>query len=89
MKKIFIVLLACLLCLGFTSCNGCSDSTTEDTGRIVRVNTAQIGGDKITLYVDSETKVVYMFVDGGGYATGLVVMVDEHGNPLLWEGETK
>ena len=36
------------------------------------------------IYVDVETNVMYLFVNGGN-GGGLTVMVDETGAPLLWE----
>lgn len=39
-----------------------------------------------TIFVDKETGVMYLFVDTS-YGSGVTVMVDENGNPLIWEGE--
>lgn len=40
-----------------------------------------------TIYVDSETNVMY-FWHTGGYSGGLTVMVNENGQPLIWKGES-
>ena len=39
-----------------------------------------------TIFVDKKTGVMYLFVDTS-YGSGVTVMVDENGNPLIWEGE--
>lgn len=39
-------------------------------------------GDKI-IYRDTETGVLYLWVRGGASGSGLTVMVDADGNPLI------
>lgn len=45
------------------------------------------GGVYISTFYDVETKVMYVLTKGaGGGGVGFTVMVDEEGNPLLYEG---
>lgn len=87
MKKIFTLLIALTLCLAFSSCAGEANaeglnSEGFNSERFFTVNTNEC----TKIYVDKETRVMYMFVKMG-YGGGLTVMVDENGKPLLWEGE--
>lgn len=90
MKRYFIFILACLLCLGLVSCvaDGTTDSTAnaeDKSDRFMQVYRSY-SNDTIKIWVDTETNVMYMHIKDG-YGAGLTVMVDEDGKPLIWEGE--
>lgn len=87
MKKL-VLALALALALALTLI-GCSDNE-ETSYRFVNEKTSyrfvkvyQLSSNSI--YVDSETGVMYYW-HSGGYSGGLTVMVDENGKPLIWEG---
>lgn len=91
LKKILITGAAVIMMVA--SLSGCG-TTTETT------ETVPVAEDRFTLverdknsfgvwtdiYVDKETGVMYLFVKDG-YGGGLTVMVDEEGNPLIWDGK--
>lgn len=80
MKKSLIVLLI-LMCI---SIMGCTASDFEAMGseemfkRVYQDN-------KITIFVDIETSVMYVSRNNGHGGTALIVMVDEYGNPKLYK----
>ena len=77
MKKIFILLL---LCIFLTGC-AATPSYFEYEGRFIVVE--HMGFYKII--ADSQTRVCYLAY--GDYAhSGLTVMVDMDGNPILYDG---
>ena len=82
-KKLFCLLLILILpvCLLFTGCDAEQTSTTIEDTRFHRLDYT----DK-TIYVDKETKVMYLYVSFA-YHGGLTVMLDADGKPLLYEGE--
>ena len=82
MKKIFILLLCVCLFIALCSCES-SESEENLSERFVKVYS---GYNYHYIYVDRETKVMYLFVKDG-YGGGLTVMVDENGKPLLWDSE--
>ena len=75
MKKLAIMLA---LAISLSGCSG-GNSNTEDenNGRFRKVYADFLN----TIYVDSETNVMY-FWHTGGYSGGLTVMVNENGQPL-------
>ena len=90
MKK-FISIFICV-CLMMVVLAGCSSVSTVDAkenqqSRIAVVDIAEQTLDIYTyVIVDKETGVSYLWVDG--YQNGgLTVMVDENGDPLIWEKE--
>ena len=94
MKKLIAIILCAVLCLGMCGCGSEDISATyseekeqvEVGSRLVRVfRHAPAVGVSVYIYVDTETRVMYMV----GYESGLTVMVDAEGKPLLWEGELK
>lgn len=82
MKRLIISLFACVSLLLFVGCTS-SASAVVANGRFEIPLSEQQGGGKITVVVDKETNVMYMFIQAG-YKGGLTVMVDENGSPLLW-----
>lgn len=91
--KRFLIMGAAVIMMA-VSLSGCekrvvdhSENMENPVGRFQEVYFQSHGGEYTTIYVDVETKVMYMFVKEG-YGGGLTVMVDEDGNPLLWEDES-
>lgn len=84
MKKLAIMLA---LAISLSGCSGGNFNTEhendENNGRFRKVYTEY----RNTIYVDSETNVMY-FWHTGGYSGGLTVMVNENGQPLIWKGES-
>ena len=81
MKKLAIMLA---LAISLSGCSGGNSNTEyENNGRFRKV----YGEYPNTIYVDSETDVMY-FWHTGGYSGGLTVMVNENGQPLIWKGES-
>lgn len=79
MKKLAIMLV---LAISLSGCSGTNSNTEyENNGRFRKVYSDFTN----SIYVDSETNVMY-FWHHGGYSGGLTVMVDENGKPLIWEG---
>lgn len=77
MKKLAIMLA---LAISLSGCSGGNSNTEyENNGRFRKVYADFLN----TIYVDSETNVMY-----GGYSGGLTVMVNENGQPLIWKGES-
>lgn len=97
-KKIFCLLLILILpiCLMFSGCskNPKSDNYfTEKNNRFVFVkNYTDNGKVNFKILVDKETRVMYLYYIYEksmkyDYKTGLTVMVDSDGKPLIYEGE--
>ena len=84
MKKL-IVVLACMTCLCIS---GCADSVIEELERAEQekpfVNVYQ--DSSLIIYADKDTKVMYVSKNNGYGGTALTVMLDENGNPKLYEG---
>lgn len=94
MKKLIAVILCIGLCLGLCGCVADDISADYDEEkeqveagpRLVKVFRLTPGnGVHVYIYVDTETRVMYMV----GYESGITVMVDTEGKPLIWEGELK
>lgn len=86
MKKLICAVVTLLLSLVLFCACGDNDNlirTVDAEGRFVTVGYSE--GD-CKVIVDSETRVMYLFVKNG-YGGGLAVMVDADGNPLIYEGE--
>lgn len=92
MKKFIICLLSILiipLCLLFSGCGApvSSDFTTENNDRFVIVKRYNNNGaSKFDIYVDKETRVMYL-VHTGDNGYGITVMLNEDGSPMIYEGE--
>ena len=89
-KKFLIAGAAVIMMVASLSgCDGASTDATEtvpDVGdRFMEIRTDDGPLAVYTdIYVDKETGVMYLFVKDG-YGGGLTVMVDEEGNPLIWD----
>ena len=82
MKKFISLVLALVLIFALVGCTGASSDNETTSDRFVRVYSEYSS----CIYVDSETNVMY-FWHSGVYSGGLSVMLDENGDPLLWEGD--
>ena len=90
MKKLLLVLIICLTIL--FGCCGCSSNNYDEQGRQMWTldgNTTLvcvIDEYPYRILVHKETGVMYL----ENYAThmgGITVMLDEDGNPMIWERE--
>lgn len=86
MKKSILFVFALMIAVIFISaCSDIPDAKPENTYvRFECVYENMEQGDQI--FVDSETGVMYYY-HLYSKGAGLVVMVDEDGKPLIWEGE--
>ena len=82
MKKFISLVLALILIFALVGCTGANSDNETISDRFVRVYSEYSS----CIYVDSETNVMY-FWHSGVYSGGLSVMLDENGDPLLWEGD--
>lgn len=91
MKKKVIALMFSVFALS-TVLTGCNYATTEKTYdtedeniKSMFIEVEDAGLWKVVF--DKETKVMYV-VSNGGYNSGnFTLLVDENGNPKLWDGE--
>lgn len=84
MKKIIIII--CLFALLLSGCGAteASGSYTEETSDRFELVYDQIDWlQEYYILEDTETGVMYLFVEGDESA-GLTVMVDSEGDPLIW-----
>lgn len=79
MKKLAVMLALAITLAGCSGRN--SNIEYENNGRFHKV----YSDFSNAIYVDSETNVMY-FWHTGSYSGGLTVMVNENGQPLIWEG---
>lgn len=80
MKKLISLVLALVLIFALVGCTGASSDNETTSDRFVKVYSEYSS----CIYVDSETNVMY-FWHSGARSGGLSVMLDENGDPLLWE----
>lgn len=95
-KKIFCLLL--LLIMPVMVLCGCKevpisdDYTIEENDRFVYVKEYAIDEDTaFKILMDKETKVMYLYyfsyLSNGKTMTGMTVMLNADGTPMIWEGE--
>lgn len=83
MKKILCLLLALIMpLLLFSGCGNEIDIGDSEYRRFYIINYS----DDASVYIDKETRVMYLFVKAY-YKGGLTVMLNPDGTPMLWEGE--
>ena len=82
MKKLISLVLALVLIFALAGCAGASYKNETTSDRFIKVYSEYSN----CIYVDSETNVMY-FWHSGVYSGGISVMLDENGDPLLWEGD--
>lgn len=97
MKKLFIFVGCLILCFGLLGCSKSDNNSTESEYEIVNYagrDFMVFDHNKIdlnyihsyTLYVDCETKVQYLVIQGdNSYCATAITIVDETGTPILWE----
>lgn len=87
-KKLFCLLLILVLpiCILFSGCTKKSEvkDISNDESMFVVVNSFYLD-DNAGCYVlvNKKTRVMYLC----NYKTGTIVMVNEDGTPMIWEGE--
>lgn len=83
-KKILITILVlfCIIVIGFMCKDITETNTYADNDRFIRVTYSKtIGAHSFNIFYDKETKVEYGFYSEGGFQ----VLVDAEGKPLLYE----
>ena len=95
-KKILLILLllimpVMLLC-GCGKISRSDDFTSEKNNRFVYVKSYTIDNNtEFRILADKETKVMYLYYysieNNGKTYSGLTVMLNADGTPMLWEGE--
>ena len=88
MKKILLYLLIAVLSLSFCliSCAEQNDSDYIEHKLIDDITFVCVEYNNVfELWVHKETRVIY--ISKSTCNSSLAVMVDENGNPLLWEGD--
>lgn len=90
-KKLLVGLLASAMMLSLVGCGDTTKLRFETDDATYNVHSEDDRFMKIDsingwIYVDKETKVQYLFVKRGN-GSGLTVLVDSEGNPLLYEEE--
>ena len=88
MKRVIAMMI--LMFLLISSMFGCA-ARTENVDReyVVCDGVTMIlveRGDYFYIYVHKETKVMYIG-ESNTYQGSIIIMLDEKGNPLLWDGD--
>lgn len=93
MKKLLIAILILLLCFLFVSCAARNEQEQRVfyvCEGVTFVEVIKHSGNELkqpfTIFVHKETRVMYVKYSLG-HKGAMTVMLDENGNPLLWEGE--
>lgn len=94
-KKIFCLLLLLIMPImvfcGCTDIPKTQDYTEQQNERFVYIKAYTSENTRvITILVDKETRVMYMvYHEAGSYGgnTGITVMLNADGTPMIWEGE--
>lgn len=85
-KILCLIALVMVALMILCSCEEPLEQNTEKTSsRFVLLNMQDADGT-VYVYVDSQTKVQYM-VFRGMECCDIQMLVDENGNPLIYEGE--
>ena len=56
--------------------------------RFQYIDSSYVSGDEINIYYDTETKVMYQYVDGYEGIGGPSVIYNQDGTPMLWNEDT-
>ena len=89
MKKFLtVILLVVVCCVIFSGCSKTKkvESPEFDERFLILTGTNDDVDGYRQIIVDRETGVMYLFV-GYSYKSGLTIMVDADGNPLIYSGE--
>ena len=88
MKKVICAILLICILLMLVACSTSTDKQTAETARFIVVHHELITDTndvmRIKILVDTETRVMYMYTTGA-QESGLTVLVDKEGKPMLWE----
>ena len=92
MKKVICAILLICILLMLVACSATADKQddkqTAETARFIVVHHELITDTndimRIKILVDTETRVMYMDTTGA-QESGLTVLVDKEGKPMLWE----
>ena len=89
MKKVFIIIWASLLGISLIGCGGkiCIPSEKPVVDTIGDRAFLVITENDNQIIVDIETKVQYLYLDIESNSSGLEVIVDEDGKPILYEDD--
>ena len=85
MKKFLVALLSVFCVFMVSGCDNMSEQQTkeEQPSEFITINISI----REKIFIHKKTKVMYLIVERNG-GSGITVMLDENGKPLLWEGET-
>lgn len=81
MKRVLIVLMLLLMLIGCGESSERPNINKTTNERLVTIETTS----EYAIEVDKKTRVMYVHY----YRGGAVIMVDENGKPLRWEGKLK
>lgn len=92
MKKLILLALILAMALSLFACGDVSEDGNTNVAwnahriceGVTLVKVVDVGSYEILVH--EETGVMYLSLYGS-YQSGLTVMLDENGNPLIWEGE--
>lgn len=90
MKKLIALFTVLCVCLILVGCNKDDDAVYAGNSRFEQVyyegySIEGVNSVDTVILVDKETGVMYLYVSTVN-RSGLTVMVDEDGKPLIWEG---
>lgn len=90
MKKIIIcqIIIIGIVLVGILTKDTTIQESNADNDNFVYIDYEQIDDFRIYRFYDKNTKVIYMFVEDlvyQGAGGGLIVMVNEKGEPLLYK----
>lgn len=89
MKKIKLLLCSLLLSVSLTGCNNnTGDQITIADRPFIIVSKADMRLGEYYLLVDKETRVQYL-MNSSSYTSGITVLVDADGKPILYEGDVE
>lgn len=87
MKKLLIAILL-VMCLCITGCTfraSWGETEAKETEESKPMFERLYADVNISVFIDTETNVMYVVYHGGSGAGGITVMVDQDGKPRLWE----
>lgn len=87
MKKIIICLfiIIAIILVGILAKDITIEETNAENNNFVYIDMQNIGNLTVYRYYDKSTKVIYMYTRNNGNGGGLTVMVNEKGEPLLYQ----
>lgn len=100
MKKILkvLILVTCLLMstVMFVGCGDSEETTVKQESqnkidmseRFQYIGSCRVAGDTILIYYDTQTKVMYQYIDGYEGIGGPSMIYNEDGTPMLWNEDS-